>query len=42
MYITLPELAERPGADELSQVATPQQYRVVQTELLDALLRGLP
>ncbi|MUI52312.1 phage protein Gp36 family protein, partial [Pseudomonas aeruginosa] len=42
MYITLPELAERPGAEELSQAATPQQYRAVQTELLDALLRGLP
>ncbi|MDF5991281.1 DUF1320 domain-containing protein [Pseudomonas aeruginosa] len=42
VYITLPELAERPGAEELSQAATPQQYRAVQTELLDALLRGLP
>ncbi|MDF5986529.1 DUF1320 family protein [Pseudomonas aeruginosa] len=30
------------GRKELSQAATPQQYRAVQTELLDAALRGLP
>ena len=40
VYITLPELAERPGAEELSQAATPQST-VGQSELLDALLRWL-
>lgn len=42
MYITLPELADRPGPEELSQVATPQRYRPVDADLLDALLRGNP
>lgn len=39
-YITLSQLADRPGAVELAQVATPRQYRQVDAELLDALLRG--
>ncbi|WP_411387672.1 gp436 family protein [Pseudomonas aeruginosa] len=42
VYITLPELAERPGAEELSQAATPRPLQAVDSELLDALLRGLP
>lgn len=41
MYITLPELAERPGAEELAQVATPRRFRPVDSALLDALLRDL-
>lgn len=42
MYVTLAELADRPGASELSQVATPLRYPAVDPELLDALLRGEP
>lgn len=42
MYITLPELADRPGPEELSQAATPRRYRAVDADLLDALLRGNP
>lgn len=42
MYITLPELADRPGPEELSQAATPRRYRAVDADLLDALLRGSP
>lgn len=42
MYVTLVELADRPGATELSQVATPLRYPAVNPELLDALLRGEP
>lgn len=42
MYITLPELADRPGPEELSQAATPRRYRPVDADLLDALLRGNP
>ena len=37
-YITLTQLADRPGAVELAQVATPRQYRQVDAELLDALV----
>jgi len=40
MYVTLFELAERPGAKELAQVATPERFRIVDAALLDALLRG--
>ena len=32
-YITLTQLADRPGAVELAQVATPRQYRQVDAEL---------
>jgi phage gp36-like protein len=39
-YITLAELADRPGAHELAQVATPLRYVQVDADLLDALLRG--
>ena len=39
-YITHTELAERPGATELAQVATPGHQAVVAAELLDAALRG--
>jgi len=39
-YITLAELAERPGARELSQVATPEFKPVVDPALMDATLRG--
>lgn len=42
MYITLPELADRPGPEELSQAATPGRRRAVDPDLLDALLRGQP
>lgn len=42
LYITLPELADRPGPEELSQAATPQRFRAVDADLLDALLRGNP
>lgn len=40
-YITHAELAERPGARELAQVATPEDRPVVAIELMDATLRGL-
>lgn len=39
-YITHAELAERPGARELAQVATDENRPVVDTELMDASLRG--
>lgn len=39
-YITLDDLAERPGARELAQVATPEHVRQVATELMEATLRG--
>ncbi|WP_435608481.1 gp436 family protein [Pseudomonas knackmussii] len=42
MYITLSELADRPGPEELSQAATPRRFRAVDADLLDALLRGNP
>lgn len=42
MYVTLAELADRPGPEELSQAATPGRRRAVDPDLLDALLRGQP
>lgn len=39
MYISLPELADRPGAEELAQVATPRRMRAAIPELFDAMLR---
>lgn len=39
-YITAIDLAERPGALELSQVATAEHKRPVSPELMDATLRG--
>lgn len=42
MYVTLVELADRPGPSELAQVATPLRYPAVDPALLDALLRGEP
>ena len=40
-YITPAELAERPGARELAQVATPDGKAVIAFDLMDASLRGL-
>ncbi|MBZ9610805.1 gp436 family protein [Rheinheimera maricola] len=40
MYISLTQLAARPGAQELAQVATPAQSRVVNTDLMLATLNG--
>lgn len=40
-YITHSELAERPGARELAQVATPENRPVLDIELMDATLRGM-
>lgn len=40
-YITHAELAERPGARELAQAASPEDQPVVAIELMDATLRGL-
>lgn len=40
MYITHGQLAERPGARELAQVATPAHESVVGDELMDATLKG--
>lgn len=39
MYVSLVELADRPGALELAQAATPERFRTVDAALLDALLR---
>lgn len=39
-YITAAQLAERPGARELSQVATRADLRPVAWELMEATLRG--
>ena len=39
-YITPIDLAERPGARELAQVATPEDKHVADTALMDATLRG--
>ncbi|EPL63726.1 bacteriophage protein [Stutzerimonas stutzeri B1SMN1] len=39
-YITHDDLAERPGARELAQVATPEHARQVATDLMEATLRG--
>lgn len=41
MYITTAQLADRPGATEIAQVATPEREAVVDAELMDATLRGL-
>lgn len=40
MYITAEDLAERPGARELSQVATAAYVHPVAAELMEATLRG--
>jgi len=39
-YITAVQLAERPGAKELSQVATAEHLRIVPAGLMEATLRG--
>ncbi|MFS4552614.1 gp436 family protein [Comamonas resistens] len=39
-YIDPTDLAERPGARELAQVATAEHRPIVDTELMDATLRG--
>lgn len=39
-YITATQLAERPGARELAQVATAEHLRVVPSPLMEATLRG--
>ena len=39
-YITPADLAERPGAKELAQVATPEHKRIADTALMDATMRG--
>lgn len=39
-YITPIDLAERPGARELAQVATPEDKHIADTALMDATLRG--
>ncbi|ARU87117.1 gp436 family protein [Pseudomonas sp. M30-35] len=39
-YITADDLAERPGARELAQVATPDNARQIATDLMEATLRG--
>lgn len=39
-YVTLPQLAEMPGALELAQVASDKHVRPVSAELMDATLRG--
>ncbi|MBZ8143413.1 hypothetical protein CLD22_26605, partial [Rubrivivax gelatinosus] len=39
-YVTHLQLAERPGARELAQVASPDHAAVVADELMDATLRG--
>lgn len=40
MYITLAQLADRPGAKELAEVATPAQSPILDAALFDAILRG--
>lgn len=40
MYITLPELAELPGARELAQVASTEHQPIVDDALMEATLRG--
>jgi phage gp36-like protein len=39
-YIALSALAERPGVRELAQVASSEHKRIVDSELMDATLRG--
>lgn len=41
MYVSLIQLAERPGALELAQLASAKHEAVVDAELLDLTLRGL-
>lgn len=41
MYLTPAQLADRPGATEIAQVATPERDAVVDAELMDATLRTL-
>lgn len=40
MYITPAQMADRPGARELAQVATPERLPIVADALFDAVLRG--
>lgn len=40
MYVTAAQLADRPGALEIAQVATPDRESIVDAELMDATLRG--
>jgi len=40
-YITLPELAERPGPRELAQLGSTREHDVRDLVLMDATLRGL-
>lgn len=40
MYLTAAQLADRPGATELAQVATPQRDPVVAADLMQATLIG--
>lgn len=40
MYVTPIQLAERPGATELAQVATAESDAIVDAVLMDAVLRG--
>jgi len=40
MYVTLAQLAERPGAQELAQVATPADQPIIDTALMQATLTG--
>lgn len=40
MYVTTEQLAERPGARELAQVATRDRDAIVDDALMDAVLRG--
>lgn len=40
MYITTAQLADRPGATELAQVASPERSAIVDATLMDAVLRG--
>lgn len=41
MYVTPDQLAERPGARELAQIATRDRSAIVADDLMDAVLRGL-
>lgn len=40
MYVAAVDLADRPGATELAQVATPERDAIVDAGLMDAVLRG--
>lgn len=40
MYVTAAQLADRPGALEIAQVATPDRDAIVDAALMDATLRG--